>query len=156
MIVVRPATLEDIETIVGHRRSMFVDMGHTDIAALDAMSAAFRPWLQKKFVEQEYLAWMAVGPDGLVVAGLGLWLMDWLPHMIGPGKPRGNIVNVYTVLAFRRQGIARRLMEAALEWCREHGLRTVILHASENGKPLYEAFGFKPTNEMRLVLEPRR
>ena len=38
-------------------------------------------------------------------------------------------------------------------WCREQGYKTVSLHASEDGRHLYEALGFKPTNEMRLGLK---
>ena len=30
--------------------------------------------------------------------------------------------------------MARRLMEMALEWCRENGIRAVILHASDDGR----------------------
>jgi hypothetical protein len=44
-------------------------------------------------------------------------------------------------------------MEAALDWGRTHGIRAVILHASSEGRPLYEKLGFRPTNEMRLMLE---
>ena len=133
---------------------MFIDMGHRDQAALDAMIAAFLPWLREKMIAGEYLAWMAESPDGSVAGGLGLWLMDWPPHLIGPGAPRGNILNVYTEAPFRRQGVARRLMETALEWCRAKGVRAVILHASEEGRALYEQLGFRPTNEMRLLVDP--
>lgn len=153
IITFRPATLDDAEAIAAHRRAMFFDMGHADNAALDAMTAAFLPWLRKKMRGAEYLAWVAVGPDRSIVAGLGLWLMDWPPHMIGPGARRGNILNVYTELHFRRQGIARRLMLIALEWCRANGIRAVILHASNDGLKLYEELGFHPTNEMRLMLD---
>jgi GNAT superfamily N-acetyltransferase len=150
---IRTGTLEDVETIVAHRRAMFSDMGHGDEPALNAMTAAFLPWLRQKMTEEEYLAWVAVGPDGSIVAGLGLWLMDWPSHMIGPGTRRGNILNVYTERPYRRQGIARRLMAIALEWCRANGIRAVILHASTDGLKLYEELGFRPTNEMRLLLE---
>ena len=34
-----------------------------------------------------------------------------------------------------------------------NGITVVILHASDDGRPLYEAVGFKPTNEMRLLLQ---
>ena len=132
---------------------MFGDMGYHDQAVLEAMTAAFRPWLRRKMEEGEYLCWLAVRTDGSVAAGLGLWLMDWPPHMIGPGSRRGNILNVYTNPECRRQGLARRLMEVALDWCRAHGIRAVILHASNEGRRLYETFGFRPTNEMRLTLE---
>jgi GNAT superfamily N-acetyltransferase len=152
-VIIRPGTIEDTETIAAHRRAMFLEMGHRDEAALDAMTAAFLPWLREKMTNAEYLAWLAAAPHGSIVAGLGLWLMDWPPHMIGPGARRGNILNVYTEHAFRRQGIARRLMDTALDWCRTNGIRAVILHASEDGLKLYRKLGFQPTNEMRILLD---
>jgi len=153
MVDIRPATLDDAEALAAHRRAMFVDMNYRDANALDAMMTAFRPWLREKMIAGEYLAWLAIGADRAILAGLGLWLMDWPPHMIGPGARRGNILNVYTNPGFRRQGIARRLMETALEWCRANGIRAVILHASADGRKLYESLGFRSTNEMRLVID---
>ena len=132
---------------------MFFEMGYRDEAVLDAMIAAFRPWLRHRMEQGEYLAWLATATDGSVAAGLGLWLMDWPPHMVGPGSRRGNILNVYTNPESRRQGLARRLMEAALDWCRANRIRSVILHSSNDGRPLYEKLGFRHTNEMRLLLE---
>jgi ribosomal protein S18 acetylase RimI-like enzyme len=80
--------------------------------------------------------------------------MDWAPHVIGPGARRGNILNVYTRPACRRRELARQLTETALEWCRSHAIRAVILHASDDGRALYQALGFRATNEMRIELEP--
>jgi GNAT superfamily N-acetyltransferase len=75
-----------------------------------------------------------------------------------PGSPddtsgrRALVQNVYTEPEFRRQGLARQLMLAAISWCREQGLHSVSLHASDFGRPLYEDLGFHQTNEMRLNL----
>jgi ribosomal protein S18 acetylase RimI-like enzyme len=135
---IRRGVAEDAETIVRQRWAMFHEMGYRDQPVLDAMAVAFRPWLLRMMHSGEYLAWFAVADGGSIAAGLGLWLMDWPPHMIGPGARRGNILNVYTAPEHRRQGLAR----------------AVILHASQEGAPLYEALGFRPTNEMRIVLEP--
>ena len=66
---------------------------------------------------------------------------------------RALVQNVYTEPAFRRQGLARRLMATAIAWCRDQGLRSVSLHASDIGRPLYEDLGFRQTNEMRLLLK---
>jgi GNAT superfamily N-acetyltransferase len=145
--------LADTETIVEHRRAMFHEMGYHDEPVLDAMCQAFRPWLVWKMRDNQYLAWFAVDSSGAIAAGLGLWLMDWPPHMIGPGAPRGNIVNVYTQPDSRRMGLARGLMETALAWCRSNGVSAVILHSSKDGRPLYESMGFQSTNEMRILLE---
>lgn len=148
---IRRASSDDIETLVAHRRAMFVDMGYLDEAALNAMAARCHPWLLAKMSRGEYLAWLATAPDGSIAAGAGLWLMDWIPHMVGSGS-RGNILNVYTEVEFRRRGLAGELMKVAVEWCRSNGVDILVLHASPDGRRLYEAMGFKGTNEMRMRL----
>jgi hypothetical protein len=44
------------------------------------------------------------------------------------------------------------LTQAALDACRALGIRTFILHASNEGRALYASLGFKGTNEMRMQL----
>lgn len=151
-IRLRAANLDEAAVIATHRRSMFRDMGYRDDHALDSMTEKFLAWVQAKMVADEYLTWFAVASDESIVGGAGLWLMDWPPHMIGTSSRRGNIVNVYTEPTFRRRGLARRLTEAAMDWCRSNGIDVVILHASEEGRPLYSSLGFQPTNEMRIKL----
>jgi len=147
----RRASTADLDTLVEHRRAMFQDIGHSDQAALNSMSAKFRVWLLEHMNAGDYHAWLISAPDGSIAAGAGLWLMDWPPHMIGRSTRRGNILNVYTAEGFRRRGLARRLMESVLHWCSENGIDTIILHASAAGRPLYESMGFKATNEMRMM-----
>ena len=156
-MVIRQATCAntDLNAIVHHRQAMFFDMRYHDETALRAMAGNFRPWLQRKMEASEYLAWFALAPDASIAAGLGVWLMDWPPHMIGAGgRWRGNILNVYTEPAHRRRGMARALMKIALEWCAANQVGSVILHASPEGRGLYESLGFTPTNEMRLIQPP--
>lgn len=148
----RVSTTADLETLVAHRRAMFRDMGYSDELALDSMSEKFRPWLLEHMKAGDYRAWVTCDGEGRIVAGAGLWLMDWPPHMVGQGVRRGNILNVYTAENFRRRGLARYLMETILFWCGENGIDTVILHASPSGRTLYESMGFTASNEMRLRL----
>ena len=42
-------------------------------------------------------------------------------------------------------------MRELLSWCRANGVESVVLHASPEGRPLYEQLGFTPTNEMRYA-----
>jgi GNAT superfamily N-acetyltransferase len=150
-ITLRRATLDDARTIARHRRSMFGDMGYHDEPALDAMMERFLPWVETKIASGDYLAWLAVSND-IVVAGAGLWLMDWPAHMVGSSARRGNILNVYTEPEFRHRGLARWLVEAAIHWCKLHQVDFVILHASQQGRKLYESLGFQAGNEMRIKL----
>ncbi len=146
----RRASTADLETLVAHRKEMFRDMGYKEDATMESMSSRFRVWLLKQMNAGDYCAWLISAADGSVAAGTGLWLMDWPPHMIGKSARRGNILNVYTAQSFRRRGLARVLMQAALDWCRENQIDTVILHASAAGRSLYVSMGFEATNEMRL------
>jgi hypothetical protein len=43
-------------------------------------------------------------------------------------------------------------MLTMIDWCRKQRFDRVFLHASKDGRPLYEALGFEPTNEMQLTL----
>ena len=148
---VRRASADDIDALVAHRRGMFVDMGYRDEGALDSMAAQCHGWLLSRMNSGEYLAWLAISPEGSIVAGAGLWLMDWPPHMIGSGR-RGNVLNVYTAVEFRRRGLAGELLKAAMQWCRSNRIDVVVLHASPDGRRLYESMGFVATNEMRIQL----
>ena len=116
------------------------------------MQEKFLPWVQAKLESGEYLGWLAVREGDVVVAGAGLWLMDWPARMVGGSARRGNILNVYTEPQFRRRGLARGLMEVALEWCKANQIDLVILHASPEGRRLYESLGFQASNEMRIKL----
>lgn len=141
----RRSTTADLDTLVEHRRAMFQDMGYTDQETMGAMAAKFRPWLLAHMNAGDYLAWVITAPHDFIAASSGLWLMDWPPHLVGKGTHRGNILNVYTYPSFRRRGLARELMQAVLSWCRGNGVDTVILHASDSGRALYESMGFAPS-----------
>ena len=62
-------------------------------------------------------------------------------------------MNVFTERAWRRRGIAEQLMQHVIDWSRSHGIARLVLHASPDGRSLYERLGFEPTNEMRYTGE---
>lgn len=66
--------------------------------------------------------------------------------------PAAHVNAVYVKPAYRRRGIARRLMEMAVEWARERSCTRVRLRASDDGRLLYQTLGFAPGREMELVL----
>lgn len=146
----RSATVEDAAIVAHHRRQMFHDMGHHDPAQLDVMAERFTEWVRVRLADGCYRGWFAMTADQQVAAGAGVWLMDWPPHVVSQSAVRANILNVYTEPGFRRRGLARMLMQNVLDWCKANAIDAIILHASPDGRPLYEAMGFEATNEMRL------
>jgi GNAT superfamily N-acetyltransferase len=149
-ITIREATRDETAIILHHRRSMFRDMGEGTAAELDRMVEVAGPWLARALADGSYRHWLAVDGSGGVAGGGGVLLCPWPANPADPCTQRAVILNVYTEPEFRRRGIARQVMRAILEWVRQQGFRAVNLHASAEGRQLYEKLGFEATNEMRL------
>lgn len=154
-ITIRRATTDDAGTITIQRRAMFTDMGVGTAETLHAMDRAFLPWVIDHLMRGEYLGWLAVTQaDGreVAVAGAGLLIHPWLPRYDDTRARRAYILNVYTLPDYRKRGLARQLVETILGYCKADGFKAVTLHASDQGRSIYEAMGFKMMNEMRLEL----
>jgi len=149
-ITIREAAAEDSATILHHRRSMFRDMGEGTVEELDRMVEVAGPWLARAQANGSYRHWLALDSSGRVAGGGGVLLCPWPANPKDPCTERAVILNVYTEPEFRKRGIARHIMGAILANLKAQGFRAVNLHASKEGRLLYEKLGFETTNEMRL------
>jgi len=133
---------------------MFRDMGEGTVEELDRMVEVASPWLARALGDGSYHHWLALDSAGRVAGGGGVLLCPWPPNPKEPCTERAVILNVYTEPEFRKRGIARQIMLTILAWVREHGFHSVNLHASAEGRALYEKLGFEATNEMGLKFDP--
>ena len=149
---VRVATAGDAATIAHHRAAMFVAMGVLATARVPALETATIEYLRTALPEARYRGWLAeIG--GAIVGGAGVVTYATLPRPENlQGGEDAYVFNVYTEPAHRGRGVALGLMAVILDWCRARGIACVNLHASEQGRRLYERLGFEPTREMRLFL----
>ena len=60
-------------------------------------------------------------------------------------------MNVFTEPQWRRHGIAGLLMKEIITWSKDERLDRLLLHASDEGRSVYERLGFISGNEMRFV-----
>ena len=151
-MIIREALPSEAAIILHHRRSMFRDMGEGTVAELDRMVEVAGPWLRKALDDGSYRHWLALDASGRVAAGGGVLLCPWPANPKDPCTERAVILNIFTEPEFRKRGIARQVMLTILDWIRGRGLRSVNLHASKEGRALYEKLGFELTNEMRLKM----
>jgi GNAT superfamily N-acetyltransferase len=149
-ITIREAEPSDSAIVLYHRRSMFRDMGEGTVEELDRMVEVARPWLARALGDGSYHHWLALDGSGRVAGGGGVLLCPWPANPKDPCTQRAVILNVYTEPEFRKRGIARQIMRTILAWVKQQGLRSANLHASDQGRLLYEKLGFEATNEMRL------
>lgn len=152
---IRSAVLADAPCIARHRVNMFSDMGQVPSQRLAAeLLSASTAAIHAALGDGTYRGWLATGADGAVIGGAGVHVKPQLPRITSDGARVAAdavplVVNVYTEPEWRRRGVARALMRAVMKWATENGHDRVVLHASDEGRKLYESLGFAATNEMR-------
>jgi len=150
-ITIRETSLADIPEILRQRCRMYEDMGQKDSDALSAMAKLSADYLSRAMADGSFRAWLACDGDR-VVSGGAVIITPWLAHPYDLECRRATILNVYTDPEYRLRGIARKIMQTMIDWCKREGFARVTLHASEDGRHLYESLGFETSNEMRLKL----
>jgi GNAT superfamily N-acetyltransferase len=136
---------------------MFQDMGDVSRDAFEILRAKARARLKDWLASGDYVGWLATPADQpeMVVGGAGVQLQPILPRpvnasTVGEGR-QGTVVNVFTEPQWRRQGIAGLLIKEIITWSKDERLDRLLLHASDEGRSLYERLGFIAGNEMRFV-----
>jgi ribosomal protein S18 acetylase RimI-like enzyme len=154
---VRSASLSDLPVIAHHRAAMFWDMGRLAPHQEEALLGATASYLREAMPRGEYLAWIAEddGTPPTTIGGAGVQLRPLVPRPREDSAelelgPEAIVLNVYVEPEWRGRGVAEALMRALLETLAARGIRRIVLHASDDGRRLYERLGFVPTNEMRL------
>ncbi|WP_435203174.1 GNAT family N-acetyltransferase [Janibacter sp. GS2] len=153
--VIRPAASDDIATIIALRALMFEAMGTSSAEVLDAewQRQAAR-WTQLHLSDPSTHIVVAEANGTVVSCGMGQ-IIDLMPSPTRSGVG-GLISNVATFPRHRRLGFTHATFEALLEWFAEDtDVEVVTLHATEDGRSMYERFGFTDSTfpEMRLRLE---
>ena len=90
--------------------------------------------------------WLAMAHDRPVACAT-LCYLTLLPTIDHPTGCRAHLMNVYTAPGYRRQGIARQLVTRLMEEAEARGVTEISLDATEAGRPLYEALGFRSNGE---------
>jgi GNAT superfamily N-acetyltransferase len=154
---IRRATAQDAGIVAWHRARMFQDMGDVSDDAFEILRAKAWARLKEWLDAGDYVGWLATPADQpeIVVAGAGVQLQPILPRpvnasTVGEGR-QGTVVNVFTEPQWRRQGIAGLLIKEIITWSKDERLDRLLLHASDEGRSLYERLGFIAGNEMRFV-----
>jgi GNAT superfamily N-acetyltransferase len=65
-------------------------------------------------------------------------------------KQSAYVSTVYVKPQWRRRGIARALMQQTIAWAQRNGCEVIRLRTSPGGRALYEALGFRQSDELEL------
>lgn len=147
----RLATPDDSCTLAEMRRQMFISMGKADDERMQTVLHAFTEWVADAIRRGIYIGWLVETAKSEPIANAGLLLLEWPPNLRDLGLVRGYILNVWTSPDHRRKGIARALMQTVMAEARARKIHVLALHASDEGKQVYEQLGFRTSREMMFV-----
>ena len=149
--LIRAATVADAKLIGGQRRRMFIENGLIFQGNWEDFDRAFLAWIEPRLRDESYIGWLAE-EAGQIIAGAGVWFMDWPPHYRHIQPTRGYLLNFYTAPAARGRGFAKSFISLAIDECRKRGIGVAVLHATQMGAPIYRQCGFETGNEMTFSI----
>lgn len=154
MITYRKAHSADIPVLTALRLQFLKEVyPHADTTKDPQLTARLHEYLTVHLPNGTFVNWFAED-NGVPVASAGIVFYQQPPLYHNLSGSVAYILNVYTLPSHRKQGIARQLFERILEEARQRDTGKISLHASVDGRHLYEQFGFEAgDNEMTLQLK---
>lgn len=152
----REATPDDAHVLAELRFEFRASVNDAAEARSDFVARTKRWMAQRLGRGFPWRCWVAER-EGLIVGHLWLQFVEKIPNPAVELEVHAYITNVYTRPEVRGNGLGERLLEAALEACREERVDSVILWPTERSRSLYERHGFAVRNDlMEAILDPGR
>jgi GNAT superfamily N-acetyltransferase len=155
MALIRRAGVEDIETLTELRLEFLRESGQLGEEHASAVGEATRAYFARAVPAGEFVAFVAE-EGGEIVGTSGLLCFQRPPSQRNLGGREGYVLNMFTRPGWRRQGIASTLLAEIIAFARNAGVGRLLLHASSDGRGIYERAGFlNRGGDMQLQLSGR-
>jgi len=134
----RRLSKEYLETFIQTRITQLREEGAKEEIDL---APALRDYYDRHMADGTFVSWLAF--DGEKIIGTsGMSFVEKPPYFGCPSGKMGLLSSMYTDPEYRRQGIAKELLDRVVKEARNYGCGTVQITASDMGVKLYAAYGF--------------
>ncbi|HJR72208.1 MAG TPA: GNAT family N-acetyltransferase [Luteimonas sp.] len=137
-IHIRECDAADAPEVARLRADFLTELGHPLPADFVADVQA---WLAQALGTPRVRVWAAEA-DGTFAGIVAVNPFERIPNGRNPAGRGWYVLNVYTLPHYRGRGIASRLLRAVNEAAAAAGVPALELRATDEGRPLYESFGF--------------
>ncbi len=148
----KKATIEDIDFLTESRIEVLRAANELsdDIDMTTVKEETYR-YYQENLENVQHCAYLVFCNDEFVGAG-AVSFFEVMPTYHNPSGKKAYIMNMYTKPAYRRQGIAYKVLDLLVNESKKKGIHCITLEATKAGKPLYEKYGFvSMKDEMELA-----
>ena len=151
-IELRLATGNDIATLTELRLEMRRERETTELRVPpEEFRKRTEAFFRETLADGSFVSVLALDGDEAVACS-GLSIQRVPPSYSNPSGLRGYVTNMYTRPAWRRRGLATRLLDALAAEARKRHCQALFLNASAAGRPVYERYGFR-ADDGEMVLE---
>lgn len=156
-IDIRPAGAADIPILASHHKKMFEEIwrergDQLDSAKADEIENAYARKLSVELESGICRAWVAEEEGGIVSSG-AITISSFVPNPSDLSSRVAYLHSMFTEVHHRNRHCARRIILSAMAFCRENGIKRMLLNSSAAGQPLYRKMGFLPVPDaMRIFL----
>ena len=145
---IRIATQEDIDLLMSSRLEMLKVVN--DLPADYKYTEQLVKESRDYFLNGDQITVLAID-NGEVIGCASMSFMRIMPTFSHPTGRRAHLMNVYTRNTYRRQGIARKMVEMLIDETWKRGATEISLDATTMGRPLYESLGFTSSTECMVL-----
>ena len=150
-ITYRLASVGDAESLTSLRLAFLAEVSDSP-EQIPSLQTSLHAYFKTKLASGEFVAFIAE-KDCQIIATSG---MVFSQHPPSPRNPEGRgayIMNMYTLPAFRSQGIATNLLQRLIALARERRCTRITLHGLPAARSIYSKAGFvSGKSEMKLDL----
>jgi len=142
MIKYRKAEINDIDNLAIIRSIFIMEVTGCSEIEREKLETANKIYFESALEEDSFVAWLALDNDK-IIATSGLSFSVAPPSLDRLNGKVAYIMNMFTFLEYRKQGIGMELLKRTVEEAKSRGYKKITLNATDMGKPLYEKYGFK-------------
>jgi len=152
-ITIRRADSSDIELLTAMRLEMRRERETMQLSIpADEFEKSVREFFKRTIADGSFISFIAFC-DGEPAACSGLSIQPLPPSYSEPHGLRGYVTNMFTRRQWRGKGLATKLLDCIVSYCKSINCDSIDLNASDAGRPVYLKYGFTDLRgEMKLKL----
>jgi len=144
----KQASRNDIDVFIEHRMEFVTSI--RKIEDCDSFKDRTRKYLEEHIDKEDLIIFIAKD-GGNIISSCMACIYETMPL---PSCPRGKsaeLLNVYTLSEWRRNGFAEKLIHMLIAESKKRGVEKIILDYTDAGLPLYKKLGFIPLGHQMQI-----
>lgn len=134
---------KDIFTMVDYRLEFLIEFwGDQMNEQVNLLKQQLTKYFEHAIKNKTHICWLAEAENKIVGIG-GMTIREQPGNFKNPSGRSAYIMNMYTIPAYRRQGICTNLLNRLMQSAKEMGIDAFELHATKEGEPVYRKGGFQ-------------